>query len=501
MELAQTNKCADRYVFRAYAAFYARRGACDAIESTIRRMRELRIAHDAHIITSLAHAYHSRMHHEMVISTVQRIVDEGLEMNANAAGLMIHALAHIGDLHGALQWYYQMCNCRMEPMVMVFRALLRVIAEKGSYEELMLVLRDMHNSGLYADSAMHFHIIRFYIRHGDTENAKAAFEHMKKIGLAPKQQTYAVMLQALAKNGETERGEEIVKEMAELGLGHTKYTYNAMMAIHAKEGNGEKIENVVEEMEKQGIKPEVGGYNMRIAAWAASGNVNKCEELVRELEERGITMDLYTISTMISCYGKKKAGVGENMVEKCKQWWHKMKILGLTPNLFTYNAMLNVYDKNNMVAECMKLYREMKNLQIRPNLITFNTLIHANVRDGNQFAVYTLRDDLVRKGMTPDKFTFMCLLKLSAKKAQDLQEVDGLREQMKNFGIQLDVQMYTTLLDVYGKHKNLEKCKQVWQEMKEGGISPTEVTFEVLRKHSMDKWIQQQNIFVPSENG
>ena len=416
-----------------------------------------------------------------MVSTVQRIADEKLRMNSTAASFMVHELAHRGDLTEAMRWYTQMRYTRMETNADVFKSLMRVIAAKGEFAEFTGVMRDMQELRIYADKTLCSHIIRFYARHGRTQDAKVMFEYMKTQGFVPSRAAYnALVLDLMKDGGAGEERDKLVSDMGTHGFAPTRAVYAAALAAHTKVNDAAKVESVVEEMTKQGVKPAVGDYNVRMRAWSAQGNAEKCEEVMKEMEEKGMKPDLYTIGSMISCYAHNTT---EEAVRRCEGWWRRMKEMKLMANTITYNVMMKVYDKARWAGSCTRLFGEMKEEKVPPDRITFNTMMHAYMLAGKREEMEMAKKEMETFGIEPDKFTFMCLLKLMAKKKRGEHDVANLRTEMRKKGIKLDVHMYTTLIDMHGKDKNRIGCVQIWKEMQKNGVVPTDVTSDVMKKY------------------
>jgi pentatricopeptide repeat protein len=404
-----------------------------------------------------------------------------LQMNTTAASLMVHELAQRGDLAEALRWYAQMRHSRMDIDADVFKSLMRVIADKGEYADFAGVMYDMQNLRIYADKTLCSHALRFYARLGYTQEAKDMFEYMKAHGFVPSRAAYNALVIDLSKSGgASEEREKLVNDMSAHGVTPTRAAYEAALATHVKENNAVKVESIVEEMANKGLAPKVGDYNVRMRVWAAQGNAEKCEELVKEMEAKEIKPDLYTIGSMLSCYAHN---LTEESVKKCEEWWKKIKTMEIKANTVTYNVMMKVYDKMRWPESCWRLLEEMKEEKVPPDRITFNTMIHAYMLWGKREKVDLLYKEMEIYEIIPDKFTFMCLLKLMAKKKRGVNDVANLRTEMRKRGIQMDVHMYTTLIDMYGKDGNKIGCIQIWKEMQKNGTVPSDVTLHVMKKY------------------
>jgi pentatricopeptide repeat protein len=158
------------------------------------------------------------------------------------------------------------------------------------------------------------------------------------------------------------------------------------------------------------------------------------EKVMGIMRERGVIHNAFSITPMISLYGK----VGDS--DKADGLLRLMKENGIERNVSIYNSLMKCHLNDTVKVE--DLHFKMTADGIKPNVYIYNTMIRAF--------------------------------------SKDAAKVDELYRKMFKEEIKPDVYIYSLMIDVYAKSGKLEMAVEVFDSMKAEGIPPCEVTFTTL---------------------
>ncbi|XP_057766798.1 LOW QUALITY PROTEIN: pentatricopeptide repeat-containing protein At5g10690 [Salvia miltiorrhiza] len=107
-----------------------------------------------------------------------------------------------------------------------------------------------------------------------------------------------------------------------------------------------------------------------------------------------------------------------------------------------------------------------------PSILTFNLLMKGYITAGSPQAALGVHDEILRHGMTPDKLSYNTLI-FACIKSENLEKAMQLYEQMKDkaqnhrrFDVYPDLVTYTTLLQGFGRVKDIKSVEKIFTEMK-----------------------------------
>lgn len=111
--------------------------------------------------------------------------------------------------------------------------------------------------------------------------------------------------------------------------------------------------------------------------------------------------------------------------------------------------------------------------------LDYNKVMHLCVKQQNTQICRECYEDLLRQGLSPDKYTYSSLLNVYSKEG-NAKEGEKVLKQMNDHGIELDEVNFNLLVRIYLRSNQESKALSVVQEMNEKGISPTLVTYNII---------------------
>jgi pentatricopeptide repeat protein len=172
---------------------------------------------------------------------------------------------------------------------------------------------------------------------------------------------------------------------------------------------------------------------------------------------------------------------------------------GVQPDIVTFNIMIKHYVKEirefrkyqstsneKKLEKVFKIFSDIKSNEIPLNSITFNTLMDACVEVGDFEKTLSLFEEMKNIDIKPDIYTYAVIVKgLKGNKGMDnVKKAIEIFELVKKDSqeIKIDEVLFNSVLDICIKNKNIEKAQEIFNEMKNGEIIPSVITYSIMIK-------------------
>ncbi|KAG2248178.1 hypothetical protein Bca52824_087806 [Brassica carinata] len=198
------------------------------------------------------------------------------------------------------------------------------------------------------------------------------------------------------------------------------------------------------------LKPtrEVILYNVTMKVFRKSKDLERSEKLFDEMLQRGVKPDNATFTTLISC--ARQCGLPKRAVE----WFEKMPSFGCEPDNVTLATMIDAYGRAGNVEMALSLYDRARTEKWRIDPVTFSTLIRIYGYSGNY-----------------DGWTFSSLVTVYSCCGRVSEAEAALRE-MREAGFEPTLFVLTSLIQCYGKAKQVDDVVRTFEQVLELGIEP-----------------------------
>ena len=172
---------------------------------------------------------------------------------------------------------------------------------------------------------------------------------------------------------------------------------------------------------------------------------------------------------------------------------------GVQPDIVTFNIIIKHYVKEirevkkyqsipfeKKLEKVFKIFGDIKAHELPLNAITYNTIMDACVEVGDFNRALSLFDEMKSIEIKPDIFTYSILMKglKKCKGIENVRKAIEIFEMVKNEGEELKVDevLYNSILNLCVSNNQIEKAEEIFQEMKNGNILPSEVTYSIMIK-------------------
>eukprot|EP01018_Ginkgo_biloba_P024429 Gb_13303 [translate_table: standard] len=197
--------------------------------------------------------------------------------------------------------------------------------------------------------------------------------------------------------------------------------WNAMIREYGRNGFDEEALRLYHQMQQAGIQPNNFTFPFVLKACAGLSALQEGKEIHYHIVESGIESDVFVAAALIDMYGK------------CGSPLDARQVFDIMPtkDLVSWNAMIAGYAQNGHTNEALALFNEMQLTDVKPNSVTMVNLLSACAHLGA------------------------------------LQQGNWIHNRLIKSGLDSNVFVGTSLIDMYAKHGSVEHACRVFDRMSE----------------------------------
>merc|ERR1719502_1584710 len=244
----------------------------------------------------------------------------------------------------------------------------------------------------------------------------------------------------------------------------------AMMRARSKENDLEGAMQVFRKLQSSGVQLTALVYNALLDSCVQCGKVNIALQHFNEMKELGF-VDVVSYNTLLKAYLK----IGQ--IVKARKLLTEMSESDIHANQVTYNEMLNALVAVKDRQEMWALVREMNAIGMRPNSVTCSIILKS-------LTAHSAQDD-VRQAMAlidnlqedMDEVLFASVIEACVRVGQ-LDLLSSKLQQYAGLGglAGLTAPTYGSMIKAYGRARDIERVRELWNEMRRRHVTPTSIT-------------------------
>merc|ERR1719236_188057 len=244
----------------------------------------------------------------------------------------------------------------------------------------------------------------------------------------------------------------------------------AMMRARSKEHDLEGAMQVFRKLQSSGVQLTALVYNALLDSCVQCGKVNIALQHFNEMKELGF-VDVVSYNTLLKAYLK----IGQ--IHKARTLLAEMAASNIQANQVTYNEMLNAIVTTKDRKEMWALVREMNAIGMKPNSVTCSIILksltaHSATDDVRQAMalIDNLQEDM-------DEVLFASVVEACVRVGQ-LDLLSSKLQQYASFGglAGLTAPTYGSMIKAYGRARDIERVRELWDEMRRRNVTPTSIT-------------------------
>eukprot|EP01018_Ginkgo_biloba_P006260 Gb_32989 [translate_table: standard] len=336
-------------------------------------------------------------------------------------------------------------------------------------------------------------ILAGYALHGQGEEALELFRRMQQECVKPDQFTFSSVVSASTNLTALKQGKQVHAHVIRVGFEPHVTVSNALVTMYVKYGSLEDARKVFHEMPQR----DQVSWNAVIVGSAQHKRGMEALELFQQMVRLGMKPDMFTLASVLSAYASLED------LQQGKQFHTHIIRTGFETNVIVGSALVDMYAKCGNVADAHQVFDSMP----EQDAVLWNTIISGYAQNECCEEALEFFCQMQREGLKPDECTFVCALSACAGLAALYQgkQIHALivRTEFVSY-----VSVSNSLVTMYAKCGRIEDARymfdkmpkydsvscnamiagyaqhgcgkealQVFEQMLQAGIKPSDVTF------------------------
>eukprot|EP00250_Pteridium_aquilinum_P033133 c522_g1_i1 orf=1331-2977(-) len=288
------------------------------------------------------------------------------------------------------------------------------------------------------------------------QDALDLYHDMKVERVHPSSYTFMALLKASAGLKDADKGQTIHVEIAQIGHEGCVYVGTALVDMYSKCGSLNEARNVIDKLSSR----NVASWNALIAGYAEYGtSMEEAMECLEQMRLDSIHPDIITFVCILkACSNRGATGMGQEIhLELMEQ--------GYEINSFAGNVLVDMYARHGFLTEARKVFDQLPSR----DLVSWTALIAGYAEHGPAEEALSCFEQLQLEHVSLDATMFACILKACGSIGA-IEKGLELHRDLYIRGIERNLHIGTTLMDMYAKCGRLTEARKVLDKLPERNV-------------------------------
>ncbi|KAJ7540086.1 hypothetical protein O6H91_10G001200 [Diphasiastrum complanatum] len=234
-----------------------------------------------------------------------------------------------------------------------------------------------------------------------------------------------------------------------------------------QEGRLKEALHVLELMLKQNTQAPINTYVVLLKGCAKRKALAEAKQVHTLIIQSGLDSDIFLGNTLVDMYAK------------CGSVLNARKVFNTMPqhNVFSWTAIISAYADHGQGEEAINLFQQMQQTGIAPDKVTFVVVLKACARTAALEQGKQLHSDIIKCGIESDVVIGNTLINMYAK-------CDCIKHarQVFNKMSERNVVSWNAMIAGYAQNGLGKEGLGLYEQMKQAGVQPNNVTYGILLK-------------------
>ncbi len=258
------------------------------------------------------------------------------------------------------------------------------------------------------------------------------------------------VLKACANVAVIEEGRCVHQQIIQSGSESDVFAGSSLVDMYAKCGSIEDAGKVLKEMPSR----DVVSWTAMICGHVQCREGQKALELFQQMQQEGMRPNSVTfVGALIACASILALEEGRCVPQQIIQH-------GLESDVFVESSLVDMYAKCGSLEDAWSVFNKMP----ARNVVTWTTMILGHMQCGQGQKALGLFQEMKQEGVDPNSVTFKGVLNACAT-VLALEEGRCVHQELIQSGLELDVFVGSSLVDMYAKCGSMDNAWRVFNKM------------------------------------
>lgn len=360
------------------------------------------------------------------------------------------------------------------------------LCKNNDYPTARKAIEAMKEHGVPRDVGIYTSLIQGCSITKDPREAMRVFVEMRKDGIKPDLWAFDALMEVFVSSGELDGAFALYDELKPHGLKPSVIIFTTLVKGCLRDNDLERAWKVFDHMRVWHCEPDEILMNLMIHACAKNSEAERAMTLFNQLKGLGIRPTQVTFTSLMHAFSRRK--------DYYAQAWdmlRTMKVEGYAPDYRTFDMLLAVAGKGGDVATAELVFDEAvgvegpKREQPYAFMIEAYAMAHRVHAEQPHLKKYIAKaeqlfDRMVSEGIKPTAMSCNLRLNVYTYNAMFTHAVEWKKTMKEVYGVQPDVYTYTSLIEMYGRTRQMDLALDQFNLMKAEGLTPSFTTYGVL---------------------
>lgn len=363
----------------------------------------------------------------------------GYDRNTFIGNCLIQMYGNCGSLDDARAAF----DAIQTPNLHSRNILIQAYSLNGSFDDAKSVFEAMHTRDVVSWTA----IISAATQHGHGMEAMALFHQMQNDGIEPNSITFVCILEACTI---LEEGWEVHSSLVKRGFEGDVIVATALVTMY---GNCRSLINARSVFNTMPEK-NVVSWSAMISAFSQNGKAEEALEVLHQIRKEDIFQDKVTfVCALDACASLGSLKEGQDV--------HADIIAdGSDQDMVVGNALVTMYGKSGDLSSAIIVFSKV----LERDVVSWSAIISACAQNGHAKEALNLFSLMKLEGFQPNKVTFVSVLDACADLTA-LEKGRVVHVAVVKSGIELDLFVGNSLVNMYGKSGSLDDARDVFTKV------------------------------------
>lgn len=287
-----------------------------------------------------------------------------------------------------------------------------------------------------------------YVEHGIEEDALKGFKQMQSQGVLATAATYVSVLKAFGSSCDVKGGQELHVEISKRGLEEDPCVRAALLGMYVKCAMLVDAQDCV-------TNQNTVSWNSLILGITEHGLSKAALHYYKEMQLKHVVEDAVTFVGVL-----KACSTSESLEDGCHAH-EAVTLKGFESNELVGSTLVDMYVSCGCIAEAREVLKALRS----QNVVPWNALIAGLVERGLLLEVQSCYEQMQEWGISPTAVTYICLLRAWGAEWGVLQKGLNLHGSIVYKGMDMDVRVGSTLVDMYMKCGSFNEAHCVFNKL------------------------------------
>ncbi|KAJ7296677.1 hypothetical protein O6H91_Y107200 [Diphasiastrum complanatum] len=483
-QIVGSNLGVNVYISSALIDMYAKCGSLEKARLVFDKLSKRNIVS----WNAMIGGYAQHSYGEKALQLFHAMHQEGLKPNSSTFVSTLRGCGSIGAIEQGKLIHHQIIENGLELDVCVGSRLVDMYAKCGILDKALEVFEKLPKRDLICWNA----IIAGYMQQGLGQQALSLFKRMKQERVSPDAITYVSILKACGSVKALEAGRMIHVDVIKDELESNLFVGSTLVDMYMKCGILDEAQHVFDNLEGK----DVVSWNAIIVGYVQNGHGQQALKLFHKMLQDGFKPnDITFFSALKACgnigdlsQGKlvhdlilkndmKVDEIGGSLVgmyAKCGSIEEAHKVfISLPRTVILCNAMIAAFAQHGLGQQALQTFKNMQEEDLRPNSVTFANILKAcsglvAIDEGK-----LIHAQIVKSGLEVDVFVANSLVDMYAKCGS----LNKARQVFDKLVGKRDVVSWNTMIAAYAQHGFGQEAIQLFHRMLDEAYKPNDVSF------------------------